>query len=387
MLNTLEINAQRAKAACSFWDYKPGSATLEYQEYCNHAEEIANQAKEKLLKNGAPAERSAKVDYLLNLYKSKKLTWLNDLYANRARVPSVMIAGPSKFPVRAKEKQIAREDTLMSQNPDYILDEIRGIGRNSKTIYSDEKDAVKRIKAKIKSLEGVSDPYGNKAAEIRRLKERLFILAPEEFKEQQENITVNGAKTYNEILALWDTGKIHKSVYDPDSNKWYYDLLLEFSNGKRRYRGYISIEVDEGAKNQICFNLNTRQNELVLLTDERKYNLIICQISGSGNKNIMYQYLKSLSPAHQTKAIAAENQDTNESDKVVTIQGESVKVIANKDEMRLQLFFNGKPCEEIRNLLKLNGFRWAPSAMAWQRLLNDNAMCALRRICDKKRDE
>ena len=107
---TLEQNARRAKDASSFSDYKSGSATAEYKGYCAEAESIANNAKERLTKKGAPAERFEKVDYLLNNYKAKKLAWMNDLYANWARVPSVMIAGPAKFPVRAKEKQVARDD-------------------------------------------------------------------------------------------------------------------------------------------------------------------------------------------------------------------------------------------------------------------------------------
>lgn len=39
---------------------------------------------------------------------------------------------------------------------------------------------------------------------------------------------------------------------------------------------------------------------------------------------------------------------------------------------RLQLKFNGKPSEQVRSILKSNGFRWAPSEMAWQRFLNNS---------------
>ncbi len=43
---------------------------------------------------------------------------------------------------------------------------------------------------------------------------------------------------------------------------------------------------------------------------------------------------------------------------------------------RLQIFFDEKPDKEIREELKGNGFRYAPSAEAWQRQLNDNAIYA-----------
>ena len=55
-------------------------------------------------------------------------------------------------------------------------------------------------------------------------------------------------------------------------------------------------------------------------------------------------------------------------------------VEANQEENRLQVFFDQKPDEETRNALKANGFRWAPSAGAWQRQLNDNAIGAADRI-------
>ena len=53
---------------------------------------------------------------------------------------------------------------------------------------------------------------------------------------------------------------------------------------------------------------------------------------------------------------------------------------ANTELNRLQLFFDEKPNEVERNLLKANGFKWAPSQGAWQRQLNDNAIYAAERL-------
>lgn len=53
-----------------------------------------------------------------------------------------------------------------------------------------------------------------------------------------------------------------------------------------------------------------------------------------------------------------------------------VKVIQNKEEMRLQLIFDGKPAQEMINLLKSKGFKWSPRFGAWQRLLNENCLDA-----------
>lgn len=59
---------------------------------------------------------------------------------------------------------------------------------------------------------------------------------------------------------------------------------------------------------------------------------------------------------------------------------ESGEVIANKEVNRLQIVFDEKPEEELRAKLKLNGFKWSPSQKAWQRFLNQNTMCAAKRI-------
>lgn len=59
-------------------------------------------------------------------------------------------------------------------------------------------------------------------------------------------------------------------------------------------------------------------------------------------------------------------------------EGGNIKV--NKEDNRLQVFFDEKPDADKRNELKSNGFRWAPSVGAWQRQLNTNAFRAANNI-------
>lgn len=56
------------------------------------------------------------------------------------------------------------------------------------------------------------------------------------------------------------------------------------------------------------------------------------------------------------------------------------EVIANADDNRLQIFFEGKPDDTIRDALKRRGFRWAPSVKAWQRQLTSNAVYAAKEL-------
>lgn len=58
------------------------------------------------------------------------------------------------------------------------------------------------------------------------------------------------------------------------------------------------------------------------------------------------------------------------------------KIVRNTEEMRLQLIFEGKPEPEVREVLKSNGFRWAPSQSAWQRHLNGNSEYSLERVIE-----
>jgi len=53
-------------------------------------------------------------------------------------------------------------------------------------------------------------------------------------------------------------------------------------------------------------------------------------------------------------------------------------IVKNHALQRLQLIFDGKPSEEVRTVLKSNGFKWSPSNSAWQRQLTANAEYALK---------
>jgi hypothetical protein len=59
-----------------------------------------------------------------------------------------------------------------------------------------------------------------------------------------------------------------------------------------------------------------------------------------------------------------------------TTRQDGVRTVENLEINRLQIFFPDKPSAEQRAQLKSAGFRWAPTAGAWQRQLNNAARCA-----------
>lgn len=56
------------------------------------------------------------------------------------------------------------------------------------------------------------------------------------------------------------------------------------------------------------------------------------------------------------------------------------EVVMNTELNRLQIVLDDRPDEDLKQALKVNSFRWAPSQGAWQRQLTDNAVRAAKRI-------
>ena len=63
-----------------------------------------------------------------------------------------------------------------------------------------------------------------------------------------------------------------------------------------------------------------------------------------------------------------------------------LEVVENVEDMRLQLFFEDKPDEDVRDMLKSNGFKWSRTNGCWQRQLTDNARYATKKIINKLRE-
>ncbi|MBX9745476.1 MAG: hypothetical protein K2X34_01145, partial [Hyphomonadaceae bacterium] len=53
-----------------------------------------------------------------------------------------------------------------------------------------------------------------------------------------------------------------------------------------------------------------------------------------------------------------------------------VRIVENVRENRVQVFFRGKPSDAVIRALRQRGFRWSPTAGAWQRHLGNAALWA-----------
>lgn len=143
-----ETAARRAKDSNSFYDYTPGSATAGYQSMVDKAYALAERQKQRV-----DPMYHEKIDALVDRYARKLADNINEGNAIDARVPSVMIAGPSNFPVRKKEKQNAARDRNMGEYMSIqgLLDKIKAVGTGG--ISADDDLAVEKLEAKLAELE------------------------------------------------------------------------------------------------------------------------------------------------------------------------------------------------------------------------------------------
>ena len=142
--------ARRAKESYSHFDYDEGSATYYYRKKVDEAYAIAEEAKKTV-----DAEYHAKIDYYADMYARKLAENINKRHEIEARVPSVMIAGASNFPVEKKRKQNeARDKNFQEYNEiEKLKDKIQSIGRGG--IMSDDKNAIAKLESKLEELESI----------------------------------------------------------------------------------------------------------------------------------------------------------------------------------------------------------------------------------------
>ena len=282
--------ARRANDVNSYYDYKPGSATAEYRQMVDKAVEIGERQKKRV-----DPMYHEKIDSLVDTYARKLAENMNSSFSIEARVPSVLIAGGSNFPVRKKEKQNAARDRNMEDWNEIqgLLDKIRSTGMGG--ISADDPQAIQKLEAKLEKLQTAQDTM--KAVNAYYRKHKTLDGCPNLSAERIEAMK-------GEMSSQWH-------IEDKPYPSW----ALSNNNAEiRRIKGRIAD-----------------------LTKKQETAYAGWEFDGG-------------------------------------------MVEANKEDNRLQIYFEEKPDEKTREALKENGFRWSPKAGAWQRQLNDNAIYAADRI-------
>ena len=278
--------ARRAKEAMSFSDYRPGSATAEYRHYVDKAAELAARQKKRV-----DPSFHAKIDGLLDTYARKLAANMNRGYEIAARVPSIMIAGGSNFPVRKKQKQNAADEKNMQEFSEIqgLLSKIRSTGMGG--ISADDPNAISKLESKLAKREALQETMKAVNAYYRKHK------------------TVDGCPHLT-------AAQIEQMKASLSSDWW--------ANPKPFETYQLSNNSAE---------IRRLKERIATLTRQKEIGYVGWEFDGG-------------------------------------------KVEANARDNRLQIFFDEKPDADICKKLNEYGFRWAPSAGAWQRQLTDNAIRA-----------
>lgn len=262
-----ESMARRAKEMMSYSDYKEGSATADYRAQVDRAVEIAERQKRRV-----DPMYHEKIDHLLDLYARKLAENLNKHYEIMTRCPSVLVAGPSNFPIRKKEKQNAADDKNHREYQEIhgILEKIRGVGLGG--ISGDDPDALEKLRRKLTSLEKAQERMKAANAAIR-----------------MKDTQAGDAK----LKELGYSPEDIKALREPDFCKrvGYPAYMLSNNNANiRRIRERIAAlekQKERGDAGGWKFDggevvVNTEENRLQILFDEKPDADLRAELKGAG---------------------------------------------------------------------------------------------------------
>lgn len=137
-----------------------------------------------------------KIDGLIDRYARKLAENINQSNLIDARVPSILIAGGSNFPVRKKEKQNAARDKNMGEymQIEGLLDKVRSTGMGG--ISADDDRALEKLEAKLAGLEAMQEEMKTVNAYYRKHKtlEGCPVLSAEEIGKLQSSMASDWRK-------------------------------------------------------------------------------------------------------------------------------------------------------------------------------------------------
>ncbi len=181
--------ARRANEMNSFFSYVPGRATQSYRAEVDEAAALAERQKQRV-----DPMYHEKIDGLLDAFARKLADNINRRNEIATRVPSILVAGGSNFPVRKKEKQNQADAAAMKEYRQIrgLLDKIRGTGRGG--ISADDPAAVDKLKAKLAGLE--RDQEKMKAVNAYHRKHKTLEGCPQLTQDEIEKLNASMARDW-----------------------------------------------------------------------------------------------------------------------------------------------------------------------------------------------
>ena len=243
--------ARRAKESYSHFDYDEGSATYYYRKKVDEAYAIAEEAKKTV-----ESEYHAKIDYYADMYAHKLAENINKRHEIEARVPSVMIAGASNFPVERKLKQNKALDKIWQERREIesIKDKIQSIGHGG--IMSDDKNAIVKLEHKLEELESIQTKMKTVNAYYR--KHKTLDGCPNITEEEAEQLKTDMIK-FNEDVPFYsytlanNNANIRRTRQRVEELKKEAERQAAGDSAEKQYDGFILRENAENCRIQFIF--------------------------------------------------------------------------------------------------------------------------------------
>ena len=119
----------------------------------------------------------------------------------------------------------------------------------------------------------------------------------------------------------------------------------------------------------------------ILFTDSKEYNEYKLKIKNIAYLFYLYQQKIKEKPKSKKRDTIYINQIDNNTDNGFAFNSVETDLYTFKQEDgRYQFVFDGKPADEVRTILKSNGFKWSPSRGAWVRQATANARYSVKRV-------
>lgn len=290
-----EDATRRAKNANSFSDYVPGSATAAYREMVDRAYTLGKQQKGRV-----DPMYHEKIDGLIDRYARKLAENINQSNLIDARVPSILIAGGSNFPVRKKEKQNAARDKNMGEymQIEGLLDKVRSTGRGG--ISADDDRAVEKLEAKLAGLEAMQEEMKTVNAYYRKHKtlEGCPVLSAEEIGKLQSSM----ASDWRKNPVPYDANKKPIGEYTSDDEGYiyideipgglsgrFYLRELEAAPGYTLDKQYKTVYVSPGKTVEIEWENTAVTGQIQIYKYAAEYNEVTGTAAGTPLKGAVYE--------------------------------------------------------------------------------------------------
>lgn len=164
---------------------------------------------------------------------------------------------------------------------------------------------------------------------------------------------------------------------DPDALDKLKEKLQSLEDTQELYKAINKIlrtKKSDAEKVTSLQNIGIKESTAIkLVTPDRTYGTGIPRFQLTNNNANIRRIRQRITYLEKISAMPSSEEEIN-----------GVRLVVSSEDNRIQLYFPGKPSDEVRTALKRAGFRWAPSIGAWMRQISGYAIQQAKEILKEK---